>query len=189
MRRIVLITTVAFTAGLFTVSQGLGAGEYGKDKVSEDVGIGQGMSGIDQSRASRESSRYDMDQSVTAVKLDNSQIAEVQRLLKEKGYNPGAADGLMGPNTRRALSSFQKAKGLTATGKPTRETLQSLAPDTETQELLGLSPEFSQDQMQQEPVPGPMKQKQMEQEPMQQEHPHEGTIDGALSPSEPTSTY
>ncbi len=194
MRRIILITTVAFTAGLFTVSQGLGAGEYGQDKVSDDVGIGQGMSGMDHGSSSGESRMNGMDKSVTAVKLDSKQIAEVQRLLKEKGHNPGAADGLMGPRTEKALTSFQEAQGLAATGKPTKETLRSLAPDTDTQEMLGLSPEFGrdqmqQDQMEQEPVRGPMKQKQMKQEPMQQDQTYEGGIDGASSPSEPTGAY
>ena len=42
----------------------------------------------------------------------------IQRLLNAQGYNAGAADGLMGPNTERAIRQYQQAKGLDVTGRP-----------------------------------------------------------------------
>lgn len=36
----------------------------------------------------------------------------IQAALKSKGYNPGKLDGKMGPNTAKALKSFQKSRGL-----------------------------------------------------------------------------
>mgnify|MGYP000430479680 CR=1 FL=1 len=130
MRRIVLITTVAFIAGLFTVSQGLGAGEYGQEHASEAA------AGMEHA------------QTVAGVQLDSNQISEMQKLLQKQGFDPGGTDGVMGPQTKEAIHDFQEAQGLAATGVPTEETLRALAPDAETQELLGLSPEFGQDQMQ-----------------------------------------
>ena len=43
-------------------------------------------------------------------------IALVQRALAERAYDPGRADGLLGPRTRRALLAFQQRSGLPETG-------------------------------------------------------------------------
>jgi regulator of extracellular matrix RemA (YlzA/DUF370 family) len=52
-------------------------------------------------------------------------IQSLQRALEKAGYNPGAADGKVGEQTRQALSAFQKSKGL-AQGQLTIETLKEL---------------------------------------------------------------
>lgn len=44
-------------------------------------------------------------------------VKKIQETLKELGYNPGSADGLMGKRTRGAISAFQKNVGLPLTGK------------------------------------------------------------------------
>lgn len=41
----------------------------------------------------------------------------LQQALKDKGHDPGAIDGRMGPQTRTALKNYQKAEGLRATGR------------------------------------------------------------------------
>jgi hypothetical protein len=43
--------------------------------------------------------------------------AWVQQTLNELGHDCGTADGVMGPNTRSCIRSFQKANGLDATGE------------------------------------------------------------------------
>jgi peptidoglycan hydrolase-like protein with peptidoglycan-binding domain len=53
-------------------------------------------------------------------------IKSLQRELKRAGYDPGAADGKMGPSTRRALRQFQAAHGLSPTGDPDIPTLTRL---------------------------------------------------------------
>lgn len=50
-------------------------------------------------------------------------LRRVQALLKEGGHYKGEADGLFGPNTQRALESYQKQVGLTVTGLPDQATL------------------------------------------------------------------
>jgi hypothetical protein len=55
-------------------------------------------------------------------------IKKVQEALKNKGHNPGSMDGVIGPQTRQAISAFQNANGLKATGRL----------DTETAEKLGV---------------------------------------------------
>ena len=45
-----------------------------------------------------------------------------QQALKDKGHDPGAIDGKMGRNTRAALADYQKAEGLTVTGRLDNDT-------------------------------------------------------------------
>ena len=46
----------------------------------------------------------------------------LQQALKDKGFDPGPADGKMGPRTRAAMRDFQKKEGLNATGRWDQET-------------------------------------------------------------------
>lgn len=45
--------------------------------------------------------------------LTAAQIMFVQKALNERGYNAGAVDGIVGPNTRAAAAAFQKDNNLT----------------------------------------------------------------------------
>lgn len=67
-------------------------------------------------------------QAQEVVKTTPELVRQVQQALADAGFNPGSADGLMGPRTRNALADFQQQNGLT-TGKLTRETLQKLGID------------------------------------------------------------
>ncbi|HEX8899537.1 MAG TPA: peptidoglycan-binding protein [Chthoniobacterales bacterium] len=53
-------------------------------------------------------------------------IANVQAALQEQGYYNDAVDGLIGPNTRAALSNFQRDQGLPITAAIDGPTLQAL---------------------------------------------------------------
>jgi peptidoglycan hydrolase-like protein with peptidoglycan-binding domain len=54
----------------------------------------------------------------------NSQpeVAEVQKKLRIKGFNPGSVDGVFGSFTEEAVKHFQQANKLTPTGIVDRET-------------------------------------------------------------------
>jgi peptidoglycan hydrolase-like protein with peptidoglycan-binding domain len=58
--------------------------------------------------------------------LTSDFIKSLQRGLKRAGYDPGTADGKMGPATQRALKRFQEAHGLLPTGDPDIPTLTKL---------------------------------------------------------------
>ena len=59
--------------------------------------------------------------------LSRQDVITLQTRLAEHGYAVGAADGIFGPGTRRALSEFQRDTGLTADGFPNAATLRRLA--------------------------------------------------------------
>jgi len=56
----------------------------------------------------------------------DSSVRRVQELLKFKGYYKGTVDGEHGPLTRAALTSYQEAQGLPATGRLGCRTVQRL---------------------------------------------------------------
>jgi len=62
--------------------------------------------------------------------INTSIISKIQFALRKAGYNPGPADGVLGPWTREALKNYQKDKRL-AIGSITYETLSSLGLDKE----------------------------------------------------------
>jgi len=53
-------------------------------------------------------------------------IYQAQKALKERGYNPGALDGLGGKKTEEALRKFQQEKGLPVSGKLDEKTKEGL---------------------------------------------------------------
>ncbi len=59
--------------------------------------------------------------------LDPGQVIQnVQLALRDQGYYPGAIDGLIGPQTRAALSAFQRDRGLIVTAAVDEPTLVAL---------------------------------------------------------------
>ena len=46
------------------------------------------------------------------AQIQKNIVYGIQAALKSKGYNPGALDGKMGPNTAAALKAFQSSRGL-----------------------------------------------------------------------------
>jgi LysM repeat protein len=57
-----------------------------------------------------------------AAAAANARIAAVQVALRVHGFDPGPVDGIKGPLTRRALASFQRAKGIRVDGTIDRRT-------------------------------------------------------------------
>ena len=58
-------------------------------------------------------------------------IKKVQETLRDKGFDPGPIDGVMGSQTREAISQYQKAENLPVTGHL----------DAQTAGKLGVGPE------------------------------------------------
>ncbi len=62
---------------------------------------------------------------VCKTNVTGNLVLDVQKALKENGFNPGPIDGIYGPRTKAALRKFQKANGL-AVGGLTKETIRAL---------------------------------------------------------------
>jgi lytic murein transglycosylase len=60
------------------------------------------------------------------VALSRQQLTALQTALNQRGFDSGAPDGVMGPNTRGAIRGYQRSAGLPADGYPTLELLQRL---------------------------------------------------------------
>jgi peptidoglycan hydrolase-like protein with peptidoglycan-binding domain len=65
-------------------------------------------------------------QSTAPVHLSRTHLRQVQEQLKTAGLYKGEIDGIMGPQTRRAIAQFQEKNGLQGTGKLDRQTLAAL---------------------------------------------------------------
>jgi len=59
-------------------------------------------------------------------RLSGSEIRLLQSLLSKQGFDPGPEDGLMGPRTRDAIVSYQRANSVTPNGIPTKSLLARL---------------------------------------------------------------
>ena len=53
-------------------------------------------------------------------------VKTVQRLLNERGFSVGTPDGLIGPNTKKAIMEFQREANLPITGKVDQRLLAAL---------------------------------------------------------------
>jgi len=68
---------------------------------------------------------------VLKIGLRGNDVAEVQALLKQRGFDPGPVDGIFGGKTEQAVKQFQSARGLAAdgiVGPLTYRELQSVPP-------------------------------------------------------------
>jgi peptidoglycan hydrolase-like protein with peptidoglycan-binding domain len=55
----------------------------------------------------------------------HSSVHDAQQALKDKGFDPGPVDGVMGPKTRAAIRSYQEKNSLAADGRLGPQTLGS----------------------------------------------------------------
>jgi len=61
-----------------------------------------------------------------AENADRDLVANIQRLLALRGFDPGPADGIPGPRTMQAILDFQRSVGLFADGLPSRHVYERL---------------------------------------------------------------
>ena len=58
--------------------------------------------------------------------LTKADRIRLQERLTARGFDTDGTDGVIGPNTRRAISAYQSSRGLPVTGEPSLELLRSL---------------------------------------------------------------
>ena len=64
--------------------------------------------------------------SSTGGSAGNSMVRDIQSGLQRLGYNPGSADGRMGPKTSAAIRKYQQDNGMTVDGRPSQAVLDSI---------------------------------------------------------------
>jgi peptidoglycan hydrolase-like protein with peptidoglycan-binding domain len=77
---------------------------------------------------------------------ETGDVKKLQESLRDKGYDPGPIDGVMGSRTRHAIGQYQTAESLPATGHLNRETAGKLGvgPESEGGEFKGAGKEVGQ---------------------------------------------
>jgi peptidoglycan hydrolase-like protein with peptidoglycan-binding domain len=68
----------------------------------------------------------------TLAARSSDDVKKVQQTLTDKGYDPGQVDGVMGPQTRRAIGQYQKAEDLPVTQHLDAKTAGSLGVERES---------------------------------------------------------
>ena len=68
-------------------------------------------------------------------------VRKAQQALKEKGFDPGPVDGMMGPRTQQAIKQFQESQAnLKPTGKLDQQTLAALGIEGQASSAMGSTP-------------------------------------------------
>jgi peptidoglycan hydrolase-like protein with peptidoglycan-binding domain len=118
-----------------TGSAAVGQGQSGakEGQAQGQAGMKQGQSGVEQGQAAGTS------RTAGGTAASNEDIKKVQQALKEKGQDPGAIDGVMGPKTREALRAFQQQQGLSATGTLDDQTKAALGIEGKSSKSAGSS--------------------------------------------------
>lgn len=73
------------------------------------------------------------DEARTTETGSSAQVRAMQQALKDKGFDPGETDGVMGPRTAAALMAYQKSEKLPATGTMDGDTGAKLGVKASTQ--------------------------------------------------------
>jgi peptidoglycan hydrolase-like protein with peptidoglycan-binding domain len=118
--RLTVVSTLAFAGVMMaTAPYSWSAGNDARmQKPSDSPAADTGM------QSGRESHRAGGQQ------LSNEQAKKVQEALKSKGFDPGTADGVIGPKTNQAIRDFQKSNNLQVTGRIDDKTASALGVET-----------------------------------------------------------
>jgi len=117
--------------------KGPAAGDRTGDNQSQesprraDKNTGTGQSGMPRSEMKSQSGH------MAQAGMSKEKVKEVQTALKEKGFEPGEADGVAGPKTHQAIRDFQKSKNLQATGRIDDRTASALGVSTSGMQSSG----------------------------------------------------
>ncbi len=100
------------------------------------VGIGAAIVAKSQKANSKKKrkirSRLKVRRAAQATNPQNSEVLNIQQALANRGFDPGAVDGLMGGKTKTAIKQFQQSLGSQQTGRLSSTQRQTLLASTTT---------------------------------------------------------
>lgn len=83
--------------------------------------------------------------SSSGASAEPATVRQAQERLMSEGFDPGAVDGRLGPQTRQGLKDFQESKGLEPSGQLDPQTIAALGLDSDPSAATGgSSPEAAQ---------------------------------------------
>lgn len=114
-----------------TVLQGvaIGAGVgavVGAVTDRNQINLGSLNSGSSSGHASSTPQRSPVNAVPASYSPGSPMVKDVQAALGQAGYNPGPADGIIGPRTRDAITAYQRDNDLSADGMPSTSLLSHL---------------------------------------------------------------
>jgi len=74
-----------------------------------------------------------LSRTAAAAALDHDDLNKVQQSLSDKGFYHGHVDGVMGPQTRRAIGEYQKSENLPVTSRLDEKTAGKLGVGSESE--------------------------------------------------------
>lgn len=118
-----LFVLAAFAEGAF--AQAGGSGTTGTGQTPAGSTPSPGTSGA-QKQPEKAMEKPGAERGAGGQAADAETIKQAQEQLKSAGFDPGPTDGIMGPQTQKALKDYQQSKGLKASGQLDQETRQAL---------------------------------------------------------------
>jgi peptidoglycan hydrolase-like protein with peptidoglycan-binding domain len=135
MTKKIFTAACALALGLaFTIAPAMAADESMKDKAKDKMDTAKDKMGnavdktkektgeaVDKTKEKSAEVKDTIKNKVSGSK-GSSDVRQAQQALMDKGFNPGPIDGKMGPQTKGAISEFQKKENMKVTGRLDRET-------------------------------------------------------------------
>jgi len=95
--------------------------------VTEETGAGAAATDTVQGSEAMQAKSVSVEPAVSkAATLEKPSVQDIQQALKNANLYKGKIDGILGPNTRKAIESFQSQNGLRTDGKVGPKTWQKL---------------------------------------------------------------
>lgn len=116
------VTGMSVLTGV-AIGTGVGA-VVGAVTTPDQINLGSLNSGS--GRKSAASTKSPVNATPASYSQGSPLVEDVQVALGQAGYNPGPADGVIGPRTRAAISDYQRANGMMADGMPSSSLLEHL---------------------------------------------------------------
>jgi hypothetical protein len=141
---------VLAAAAVLTTGCESGSRDWSEGRPAEQAGFAGGPPLELAARSSSTRSRAASDR----APAPSQQVREAQHLLRAKGFDPGAVDGVAGQRTREAVMRFQRERGLPATGRVSPALLAELRKGArDSQRTPSPPPDGARDRS---PPPGPL---------------------------------
>jgi peptidoglycan hydrolase-like protein with peptidoglycan-binding domain len=90
--------------------------------------------GGSQQRSEMQDGQYQSSPQQQQQSLNQDTVRQLQEQLQSQGYQVGEVDGVLGPRTQQALTSFQRDQNLQATGRPDQQTMAALGIESDSQQ-------------------------------------------------------